>query len=103
MLFFHFLSILFGYLPISAYLCAYKLTGQARNYTNRTMRKIIFTLLSIGFVLTACRQQNQKEADMDFTDGVKVALSDSGRIDLNSLQWTREPAAFEVKNGSVVN
>ena len=31
------------------------------------------------------------ETTMDFVDNVKVALSDSGHIDLGSLQWTRLP------------
>ena len=38
---------------------------------------------------------------MDFVDNVKVALADSGRIDLSSLQWTREPKAFEVKGDTI--
>ena len=38
---------------------------------------------------------------MDFVDNVKVALSDSGHINLDSLQWTREPAACEIKNDTI--
>ena len=49
-------------------------------------------------MLTACGQQNKQETTMDFVDNVKVALSDSGHINLDSLQWTREPAACEIKN-----
>ena len=37
----------------------------------------------------------------DFVDDVKVALADSGRIDLSKLQWTREPKAFEVKGDTI--
>ena len=44
-------------------------------------------------MLTACGQQEKQETTMDFVDNVKVALADSGRINLDSLQWTREPAA----------
>ena len=42
-------------------------------------------------MLTACRQQDNKESDMDSVDKVKVALADGGRIDVSSLQWSREP------------
>jgi len=66
------------------------------------MRKIVFTLLGICCMLTACKQQNNKETDMDFVDNVKMALANDGQIDLNSLQWTREPAGFEVKGDSIV-
>ena len=52
-------------------------------------------------MLTACGQQNKQETTMDFVDNVKVALSDSGHIDLNSLQWTREPAACEIKDDTI--
>ena len=37
----------------------------------------------------------------EFVDDVKVALADSGRIDLSKLQWTREPKAFEVKGDTI--
>ena len=52
-------------------------------------------------MLIACGQQNQKETNMEFTDNVKMALADSGRISLDSLQWTREPAGFEVKGDTI--
>ena len=47
--------------------------------------------------LTGCGSRENKVETTDFVDDVKVALADSGRIDLNALQWTREPKAFEVK------
>ena len=52
-------------------------------------------------MLTACGQQNKQETTMDFVDNVKVALSDSGHIDLGSLQWTREPAGCEIKDDTI--
>ena len=52
--------------------------------------KKLFTLLCIGLLFTACAQQTKNETEMEFTDNVKEVLADSGRIDLNSLQWTRE-------------
>ena len=55
-----------------------------------------------GLMLTACAQQTKNETNMEFTDNVKEALSDNGRIDLNSLQWTREPGGFEVKGDTIL-
>ena len=55
------------------------------------MKKQLFSLLCIGLMLAACGQQNKQETTMDFVDNIKVALSDSGHIDLGSLQWTRLP------------
>ena len=62
---------------------------------------------TVGFIcavlmLAACGQQNKNETTMDFTDDVQVALADSGRIDLNSLQWTREPKGYEVKGDTIL-
>jgi len=65
------------------------------------MKKQLFSLFCAGLMLTACGQQNKQETTMDFVDNVKVALSDSGHIDLSSLQWTREPAACEIKNDTI--
>ena len=55
------------------------------------MKKQLFSLLCAGLMLTACERQNKQETTMDFVDNVRVALSDSGHIDLGSLQWTRLP------------
>ena len=66
------------------------------------MKKKQFSILCIGLILTACGQQNKNETTMDFTDDVQTALADSGRIDLNSLQWTREPKGYEVKNDTIL-
>ena len=65
------------------------------------MRNSIFFVLGACLMLIACGQQNQKETNMDFTDHVKMALADSGRISLDSLQWTREPTGFEVKGDTI--
>ena len=53
-------------------------------------------------MFTACKHQNNKKQDMDDVDNVEMALSNSGNIDLNSLQWTREPAEFEIKGDSIL-
>jgi len=66
------------------------------------MKKKQFSILCIGLILTACVQQNKNETTMDFTDDVQTALADSGRIDLNSLQWTREPKGYEVKDDTIL-
>ena len=68
-----------------------------QNYQRMNSMKKLFILLCIGLLFTACAQQTKNETDMDFVDNVKEALADSGRIDLSSLQWTREPGGFEVK------
>ena len=51
--------------------------------------------------LTGCGSKESKVETTEFVDDVKVALADSGRIDLNALQWTREPKAFEVKGDTI--
>ena len=67
------------------------------------MRKNIFFFLGVSLLLAACGQQTKNESQtVDFKDNVVEALSDSGRIDLNNLQWTREPAAYEVRNDTLV-
>ena len=64
--------------------------------------KSLIPLLCIGLLFTACAQQTKNETEMEFTDNVKVTLADSGRIDLSSLQWTREPGGFEVKGDTIL-
>ncbi len=64
--------------------------------------KKLFTLLCIGLLFTTCARQTKNETDMEFTDNVKEALADSGRVDLNNLQWTREPGGFEVKGDTIL-
>ena len=38
---------------------------------------------------------------MDYTDDVKTALANDGHIDLNRMEWTREPAGFEVDGETI--
>ena len=45
----------------------------------------------------ACCEQDKHEAEQESVDNAQVAMADNGHIDLNSLQWTREPKNFEVK------
>jgi hypothetical protein len=49
----------------------------------------------------ACGNNSQKAAEPDFMDSVTEALANGGQIDLNQLQWTREPAACEIKDGVI--
>ena len=66
------------------------------------MHKNDYTLLTLILMFTACGSQSQKEREMIFVDEVKKVLVDSGRIDLTSLQWTREPAGYEVKDDTIL-
>ena len=59
-------------------------------------------LLSAGLALASCGQQGQTELETGFQDDVKTALSNGGSIDINSLQWTREPGGFEVKGDTIL-
>ena len=61
------------------------------------------TMLCLAMMLVACGQQTkQNETSMEFTDQVKEALANNGCIALDSLQWTRKPKAFEVKNDTII-
>ena len=52
-------------------------------------------------VLSGCDCKSGETQTTDFVDNVKEALADGGRIDLNVLQWTREPKGFEVKGDTI--
>ena len=60
-------------------------------------------LLILGFCLffAACGNHGHDPVDDNFFDSVTEALSNDGNIDLNRLQWTREPQAFEVNDGTI--
>ncbi len=59
-------------------------------------------LLSLALMLAACGQKaEQKEDTMDSTDVVKMALAGNGKIDLNALQWIREPKSVEMKGDTI--
>lgn len=61
----------------------------------------IFKLMGLSMLLAACNQQAQNAADVEFTDDVATALADSGRVNLDNLQWTREPASHEIKGDTI--
>ncbi len=67
------------------------------------MKKRHYMLMAIvaTAALVGCNSKDQKRPSADFVDDVQVALADSGRIPLNNLQWTREPAAFEFRGDTI--
>lgn len=66
------------------------------------MKKKHIVLAGLSLMLAACGQQNQTKSDTDFPDQVKAALSNGGKIDINGLQWTREPGGYEVKGDTIL-
>ena len=60
-------------------------------------------ILCLGCCICAvsCAQPSQKTTDTAFTDGVTEALARGGKMDLDLLQWTREPAACEIKGDTI--
>ena len=58
-------------------------------------------ILSFCLVIAACGNQGHAPVNDNFFDCVTEALSNDGDIDLNLLQWTREPQAFEVNDGII--
>ena len=69
---------------------------------NMTMRRNNIALWGLGLLLAACGQQTREEKEMDFTDDVTIALANEGHIDFDRLQWTREPAGWEVRGDTIV-
>ena len=67
------------------------------------MLKQISLLSFIAFSLLAvsCGNNVQGSTDDGFTDTVAHALANGGRIDLNDLQWTRDPASFAIKGDTL--
>ena len=65
------------------------------------IKDILLMAAATTAILTGCNNKESKVETTDFVDDVKVALADSGRIDLSKLQWTREPKAFEVKGDTI--
>ena len=61
---------------------------------------ILFTL-GLCLLAAACGNPVQKTSDFDFIDSVAEALANDGGINLEQLQWTREPAACEIKDGVI--
>ena len=66
------------------------------------MQKTFLTLLGVSLLLTACGKQSQEETSEPFTDDVAAALSAGGKIDLNSMEWTRKPSGYEVSGDTII-
>ena len=62
-------------------------------------KRLIFSGLCL--IITACGNQGKTPANKVLFDSVAEALSNDGNIDLCRLQWTREPAACEIKDGII--
>jgi hypothetical protein len=54
--------------------------------------------LVLCLIVVACGNPARKTADSEFVDSVAEALDNGGQINLDQLQWTREPAACEIKD-----
>ena len=63
----------------------------------------LYKLCAFALCLTAvaCGSPSQKVTDAEFIDSVTEALANGGQIDLDQMQWTREPAACEIKDGVI--
>ena len=57
--------------------------------------------LSICLCAAACGNPSSKNNDMEFTDNVSEALANGGKIDLDDLVWTREPASYTIDGDTV--
>ena len=60
-------------------------------------------LFCIGLCLcaAACNNPAPTPTETEFTDSVAEALAAGGSIDLDQLQWTREPAACAIKGDTI--
>ena len=63
------------------------------------MKHILLAILAAATLVGCASKAEQSSAD--YIDDVKTALADGGTIDLSRLQWTREPAAYEVKGDTI--
>ena len=57
--------------------------------------------LSICLCAAACGNPSSKNNDIEFTDNVSEALANGGKIDLDDLVWTREPASYTIDGDTV--
>ena len=58
------------------------------------IKDILLMAVATTAILTGCNNKESKVETTEFVDDVKVALADSGRIDLSKLQW--RPVAAHV-------
>ena len=55
----------------------------------------------VSAALMGCTNKGGETQATDFVDNVKEALSNGGQIDLDALQWTREPKVYEAKADTI--
>ena len=65
------------------------------------MKRIALLSAITAMVLTSCGNPTQKASEADFFDAVSVAMAGDGSIDLNALEWTREPGGFEIDGNTL--
>jgi len=65
----------------------------------KSLNVLLVIALCLGVI--ACGNNSQKASEMEFTDSAAEALANDGQINLNQLQWTREPAACEIKGDTI--
>jgi len=65
------------------------------------IKNIMLVAAVATVALTGCGNKESEAQTAHFTDNVKEALSRDGQIDLNTLQWTREPQGYEVKGDTI--
>ena len=60
-------------------------------------RSTAFFATCLGFIMASCTNTSEST----FVDGVADALDNEGKINLERLEWTREPQSFNV-NGDTL-
>ena len=65
------------------------------------MKRILLLPTAVALVWASCGNPVQKAFEADFVDAVSVALAGDGSIDLNALEWTREPGGFEIDGNTL--
>lgn len=58
-------------------------------------------LLGISMITISCENSTNNALEAVFIDSVTDALANGGQINPENLQWTREPQAFEMKDGVI--
>ena len=53
-------------------------------------------IIAIALCMVSCT-----EGKTEFNDSVTAALARNGVIDFNNMEWTREPAAYSVKEDTI--
>ena len=65
---------------------------------NRMKRFFTLGLSMLAIACGSATEENKGNQDEGFTDSVTEALADGGKINIDRLEWTREPKAFEFKD-----